>query len=308
MRLFKNKVGRPSNETISKRRKIYALVFIATSCLICFLVVFLVNQFNTDVSSKTKNALGTERKAYFVTGSKTVIKPCTSLLSSCKIIVPTPNNVDSHYTFLGFSKKRDSKTVDVKSGTELKHTQKEVRYYAVIQYTHKITFYSNYATNSSNYILKTFTCTKYTTSNISPCEATAPTVKPKSGFTFEGWTSSPNGSTEYRNNNISYSGTKKLYARTISTWVFKARFYSNDGKRLIGSNSCWRYNGASTCKVSLENRADFNNYIAEMKKKGYTFKGWASEKNVKYTQTNKYSSGYSVSINRDGVNKYAVFK
>lgn len=62
MGLFKNDVGRPSNETIRKRRQIYVVIVLALVALVGVGVTYTVSYFKTNygasVSSTSKNAIG----------------------------------------------------------------------------------------------------------------------------------------------------------------------------------------------------------------------------------------------------------
>ena len=311
MELFKNKVGRPSNETISKRRKIYAIIFIAASCLICFIVVFLVNQLNPEVSSKPKNAMGTTRTAYFVSGSRRIPVSCTSITKSCKVTVPNLT-VDKLYKFLGWAKKENAAKAELFAGNKITLTAKETTYYAVVQYTINVDFYSNYATNSINKLIKSVSCTKTTSSKIKPCVFNIPSIKVKSGFELNGWDTSSNENwyVDYgsKTKTVSFSYSTKLYAITKSKQQYTLYMYSNDGRQIYGDASCYRFNGASSCKVSTKNRGYAGvNYINKMERNGMVFKGWAATTNVKYTQTSKYILGHDITISGN-VKKFAVFK
>ena len=56
MKLFKNSVGRPSNETLKKRRVIYVISAIAFVALVGVSIFFVKKQFFGEIGSKSKNA------------------------------------------------------------------------------------------------------------------------------------------------------------------------------------------------------------------------------------------------------------
>ena len=57
MGLFKNEVGRPSNETLAKRRTIYIVLAVIVIALICGGVFYLKSFKDEDVSGVGKNAV-----------------------------------------------------------------------------------------------------------------------------------------------------------------------------------------------------------------------------------------------------------
>ena len=67
MGLFKNSVGRPSNEILKKRKIFYALIFLIVICVIGIGTFYVKNHFSGEVGSKSKNAATTCYQPYNIT-------------------------------------------------------------------------------------------------------------------------------------------------------------------------------------------------------------------------------------------------
>lgn len=59
MKLFKNDVGRPSNETLEKRRRITILLVLATVAIVCLIAYYAINYFKPDLLGDDKKAATT---------------------------------------------------------------------------------------------------------------------------------------------------------------------------------------------------------------------------------------------------------
>ena len=173
--------------------------------------------------------------------------------STCSITSPkiTPS---SGYTALGWSSINNASNASVLPGGTI-NLSRSTDYYTVAKKGVKVysaIFRPNGSlTNNSSERLVQCTTTE------SSCKVSTPTITPKSGFTALGWNtvSSATSSAYLPNSTITLhsNNTVIYYAITRSSSPFNAYFNKGTGVSSVGekSKSCYRYNGATSCSVTL---------------------------------------------------------
>ena len=160
MGLFKNKVGRPSNESIKKRRITYLIIILIAVVGIGASVFYTVNYFRSSTGTnkdiKKTSSTGTKKVYFFSNGSAGSDKEITCSIKNCTVTTPkiTPK---SGYTVVGWSTSPDTHTASIKPGKKLKNTKNQ-KYYAITKKIVTIKFYSE----GLDYIeYKSTNCTMY---------------------------------------------------------------------------------------------------------------------------------------------------
>lgn len=204
------------------------------------------------------------------------------------------------YTFNGWNEKADgsgtawglSSNGVYESGNSWKWTYtKNITLYAQWKAnTYKVKYNANGGSGSMDNSSHTYDSEKALTAN----------AFTKTGYTFQGWATSADGSKKYDNKekvkNLATSGTKNLYA------VWKANTYT------ITYNG----NGATSGSMSASSHTyDSSSVLTTnaFKRTGYDFKGWSTDYNA---TTATYTNGQSVknlkSAQGDNLILYAVWE
>ena len=162
------------------------------------------------------------------------------------ITVPTTIPTREGWTFQGWSKTKNSKTVDYASGAS--YTENKARtLYAVWKRTVTVTFMPNGSSTTQT----TRTCEVW--NNESNCSITSPAITPTSGFSALGWNTTAGATTSAWTQNTAknIASSTTYYAITKSDAQITVGFNAN-GASSIGSTSlsCYRYNGSSTCNIT----------------------------------------------------------
>lgn len=210
MELFKNSVGRPSNDILIKRRKFVILIIVAVIAVLGVSTFLVVRSFSGgSVNGKSKNATGTTK------------------------------------TFTARFERNGAQSIS----------------------------YSSVSCSTTK----------------SSCVVKLATIKPKTGFKNVGWGHSSDTTLAILSSGrkLGLTGNVKYYAITKSTSPYKASFKKTSNVSSIGKSSvsCYRYNGASTCKVTAP---------SIKAKSGYKVLGWSTYANATSAQ---YSVGSSISLN-----------
>lgn len=220
-------------------------------------------------------------------GSNTseVTKKCYLYNDETKCTITTPTiTPKSGYEVIGWSIDDEDHTYDFKENTQ-KELWGDIELYAI---TKKTTPYSvTFNSNGSNTPEETKKCYLYNTETI--CKVKAPTITPKSGFEAVGWDISATSTTSLVDEN-EYKELwldMDLYAVTKSTTAYTATFTNQDTNAVTlskSSASCYRYNGASSCKITAPTMTA---------KSGYTMIGFNTSSSA---TTSSLNSGASLTI------------
>ncbi len=189
------------------------------------------------------------------------------------ITIPATKPTRSGYTFQGWSTTKNG-TVQYKAGTTYA-TLASSKLYAVWGFT--VTFDANGGSGAPSSMTKLYNQS-----------FTIPTTKPtRSGYTFQGWSTTKNGTVQYKAGSTYTSlASSKLYA----VWGFTVTFDANGGSGAPSSMTKF-YNQSITIPATKPTRS------------GYTFQGWSTTKNgtVQYKAGSTYTSLASSKL-------YAVWK
>ena len=180
--------------------------------------------------------------------------------SSCSIKLPTIT-AKSGYAVVGWSTSASATTTDLNSG-DTTNLSKNTTFYTITKASVPITvaFKSNGSEN--NDVSKV--CYKY--NGATSCKITSPTITPKTGFSALGWnTSNTTTSSWTHNTEKAFSSNATYYAITKSSTAYKATFTVQDSQAATAnktSESCYRYNGATSCSVTSPTLTKKQSYYA----------------------------------------------
>ena len=258
MELFKNGVGRPSNETLSKRRKVIFLIVVAVIAVLGTGAFFVVNYFgNNQVSSESKNAAVNPKSktftaTFYPNGSvgNVVTRSCSTTGTSCKIIAPA------------ITPKADFKALGWYT-TRTKTDGETVKPSKTLNLTSNKTFYAITKANSS-YIARFYKGSTVSTisetgigcyriNGESSCAIKAPTITPKKGYTALGWatTSSATSASVKVGEVINLTSSRSYYTVTkLISNTYTATFYSNGSRNSLTTKSCTASGTATSCKIT----------------------------------------------------------
>ena len=162
------------------------------------------------------------------------------------------------WEFQGWSKTKNSKTVDYAPGST--YTENKARtLYAVWKKTIAVTF----MTNGSETPEETRNCDIW--NNETGCSITSPAIIAKTGFEVVGWNTSETAktSTWTVNSGKTFTANATYYAITKSTDKITITFNAN-GANSIGATSkeCYKYNGSTSCNITSPTIVAKNNFEA----------------------------------------------
>ena len=198
MGLFKNGVGRPSNETLDKRRKICVFVVIISLLLIGTAVFYTVNYFrsNNELDSSGKNAKISEPNTvsknvsvkFDINGAKSIgasIRVCTikGTNTTCSVVAPTITPKDG-FEVIGWGTSKNSTTASIKPNTTIKLSSNKT-FYAITRSKKPIT-----TTFSKTAHVKSIGATKkscYKYNGESGCYVIAPSIVADTNYSVVGW-------------------------------------------------------------------------------------------------------------------------
>ena len=209
---------------------------------------------------------------------------CKSYSKKCKIALPKISR--SEGVVIGWSKNKDSKSADYKSG-EIIEIENDITLYAITKRTLKATFYKNGATEiGKNYSA----CEIYNEQK--NCNITVPTIS-RSGGAVLGWNenSEAKESSIRPKQEISISDNVNLYAITYKT--LKATFNKNTADSISDtSKKCKLYNKETSCNV----------LTPTITKKDWTGIGWST---IPTSKSVDIKPNTKININKD-ITYYAV--
>ena len=191
MKLFENKVGRPSNEVIKKRRNFYVLAVIVSIAMVGFLslaTIYFLN--NAELLRLRKVSASLVKKKYIITlkqnGAKEISKTsvsCTTTGSSCNVKLPAIS-AKKGFTVVGWAASAKSTKAKYKPNATVKLTGNTTLYSITQGHLYRLRFY---ATGYGTYER---TCSEF--NGVYGCFVTAPTITPKKGHVIKGWTATKN--------------------------------------------------------------------------------------------------------------------
>lgn len=209
---------------------------------------------------------------------------CKSYSKKCKIALPKISR--SEGVVIGWSKNKDSKSADYKSG-EIIEIENDITLYAITKRTLKATFYKNGATEiGKNYNA----CEIYNEQK--KCNITVPTIS-RSGGAVLGWNenSEAKESSIRPKQEISIGDNVNLYAITYKT--LKATFNKNKADSISDtSKKCKLYNTGTSCNITTPT----------ITKKDWTGIGWST---IPTSKSVDIKPNTKININKD-ITYYAV--
>ena len=242
--------------------------------------------------SQTPNG-GSANSANTLTQSCTIAAVYNNMTqaSSCNITSPTINASSNTPTVVGYNTSSSATSSSFNQNTS-KAVSANATYYAITRKDAKtitVTFEKNGASSISD---TTKSCTIAATYNGAAqgttCNITSPTITATSGFTVLGWNTTA-GSTSSgwtQNTSKSFSSNSTYYAVTRSSNQYTASFKANGATIGSTSQSCYRYNGASSCNITTPS----------ITRSGFTITGWGTSASAT-AATVKASSTLSLSSN-----------
>ena len=190
--------------------------------------------------------------------------------SSCKVTLATitPN---SGFTVLGWSKERNKKQPTAASGAEYNASESETLYTVTRTTTPVIVAFNQNGAQSIGATIKE--CYKY--NGETSCKITSPAITPKSGFTVLGWNTNANGTSatweQNKEKDVTANGTYNAITRSSSKIEVTFNIASSKGTISKNQDSCYRYNGESSCKITSPKITPAQ---------GYTVVGWNTNANA----------------------------
>ena len=217
--------------------------------------------------------------------------------TTCNITSPTITASSNTPTVVGYNTSASATTSTWNQNTA-KAVSANATYYAITRKDAKtitVTFDKNGASSiGSTSQSCTIAATYNGTAQGTTCSITSPTITAASGFTVLGWNTS-SGSTSSawtQSTSKSFSGNATYYAVTKSSSGYTATFNANGATIGSTSQSCYRYNGASSCAITTPS----------ITRSGFTITGWGTSAGAT-TATVKASTSLSLTGN---VTYYAV--
>ena len=270
MGLFKNGVGRPSNETISKRRKVIFFIAVVVVSVLgtgMFLVINYLN--NNQIIGKSKNIQPGDEKvfgAHFIDPYDKVESRACMGFTGCSIYTPdfTPQY---EFAALGWATTRNSTKITIGINEGIVVSDKSTKkYYAVTrsekEYYAIFTIGTGVDSIDGDYVKS---CYRYN-GEVS-CSVKAPSIAAKTGYTVLGWATSPNATSASvkAGEKISLTSDKKYYTVTKATNInstsrtFTATFYSNGSVGSTTTRTC--KTTGNSCTITSPNISPKNGFI-----------------------------------------------
>lgn len=184
--------------------------------------------------------------------------------TECSVKLPTITSKNG-YQALGWTEDANSYDNPIEGGSTISISGVK-KFYTVTRVTAPVTV--TFKQNASSTADTTKSCYKY--NGASTCNIKSPTITPKSGFDALGWNTSSTANTSSWNQNESksFGSSQTYYAITRSSSAIKATFIVQDSNAVTtnkASESCYKYNGATNCKVTTPTMTA---------KTGYEVIGW----------------------------------
>lgn len=227
----------------------------------------------------------------------------TDKTSTVYITIPTNKPTRDGYTFLGWSKSSTATSASYQPGDRIPVTYDEVTLYAVWQ-ENKQNYYAYlyYNANGGSGAPSSQSDSIYASSASGSKTFTISSTKPtKSGYEFQGWSTSSGASTaSYQPGStisVSYGSSVTLYAVWKQTYTSTLNFSANGG---TGAPSALTYTGTSTSAHT------FTIPSTTPSKSGFIFKGWSENSTA---TSASYQPGSTISVSYNGTKTlYAVWQ
>jgi len=218
--------------------------------------------------------------------------------TTCNITSPTITAPTNTPTVVGWSTAADTHSNQWSQNTA-KGVSGNATYYAQTTkaaVTRTATFSVqdvNAATTSNTSKSCTIAATYNGTAQGSTCTLAAATLTAKTGYTAIGWNTNKASTTSSLNSgaNVTLSSNQTYYSITKNNTNLTATFNGNGATAGSSSLSCTRYNGASSCNVTLP----------AITRSGFTIHGWNTNKDA----TSGTAAGASVSLSANAT-YYAI--
>ena len=215
----------------------------------------------------------------------------TAQATTCNITSPTITAPSATPTVVGYNTSASGTTSAWNQKTS-KAVSANATYYAITRKDAK-TITVNFNANGASSVGSTSkSCTIAATYNGTAqgttCSITSPSITAASGFTVLGWnTSSGSTSSAWSQNTAkSFSANTTYYAITKSSSQYTATFNANGATIGSTSQSCYRYNGASSCSITTPT----------ITRSGFTITGWGTSAGAT-TAAVKASTSLSLTAN-----------
>ena len=190
--------------------------------------------------------------------------------TSCTAKAPTLT-AKTGYTAIGWNTNKDATTSSLASGANLTLSSNSTYYSITKNNTNLTSTFTVQDTNAATTSASSVSCTRY--NGATSCSIKAPTLTAKSGYTAIGWNTNKDATTSSLASgaNLTLSSNSTYYSITKNNTNLTATFNAN-GATAIGqdSASCTRYNGASSCQVTLPT----------ITRNGFTINGWSTNKDA----------------------------
>ena len=219
--------------------------------------------------------------------------------TTCNITSPKITASSNTPTVIGYNTSSNGTTSSWNQNTT-KEVSSNATYYAITKKEAKtitITFNKNGASSISSTSKSCTIPAAYNgTAQGTTCNITSPTITAASGFNVLGWNTEAGStySSWSQNTSKSVSVNDTYYAITRSTNQLTATFNSNGATIGYTSQSCYRYNGASSCYITTPS----------ITRSGFTIIGWGTSSGAT-TATASTNTNLVVNSNRT---YYAVTK
>lgn len=206
--------------------------------------------------------------------------------TGCIVQAPTLE-AKTGYTIIGWNKNANATTSSLNSGAMI-NISNDVTYYSITRASEAITATFTLQDSSAAAVsASTTSCYKY--NGAESCNITAPTLTAKTGYTVIGWSTSASSTTSGLNSGASttISNNTTYYSVTRNTTAITATFTLQDSSAASVSgtiSTCYKYNGATSCKVTAPTLTA---------KTGYIVIGWSTSTN---STTSSLSSGATTTI------------
>lgn len=227
----------------------------------------------------------------------------TTEYSSVSITIPSDVPTKSGYKFLGWSKSSTATTASYQPGDSVSVTTDGLDLYAVWQ-ENKQNYYAHlyYNANGGSGAPSSQSDSIYASSPSGSKTFTVSSTKPtRSGYEFQGWSTSSGSSTASHQPgstiSVSYGSSVTLYAVWKQTYTSTLNFDGNGG---TGAPSALTYTGTTTSAHT------FTIPSTTPSKSGFIFKGWSENSTA---ASASYSSGSTISVPYNGTKTlYAVWQ
>ena len=246
---------------------------------------------NASSASITINEQEKEYKASFDNNGKISELSCKTFASSCSVTSPKINGESN--TLFGWSKNKDSNTIDVKSGDKITLTKDE-KYYLV----KNTLLNANFIIQDTSAVgSKNINRTCYFNDKNNSCQITVPSINANKGYEVIGWSQAKNsekvnvksGQVMTIDKDVTY------YLVTRKSSPLSINFVVQDSNLTTSSKkiTCYLYNGDNDCDITMPKLSTSNNKVKIV---GWNTNRYAVSSNVSGTiKVNKNTTFYSIS-------------